>query len=87
MATSGADSCVHEAAISSHRDSVVARTLQYVTTDLMFGEYVQVKLQVMAITAFSILLFTECRMPSGFFLKEKPPCTMPEMSTSESKAL
>jgi hypothetical protein len=38
-------------------------------------------------TAFSILLFTECRMLSGFFLKKKPPCTMLEMSTSESKTL
>jgi hypothetical protein len=25
-------------------------------------------------TAFSIHLFTETRMPSGFFLKKKPPC-------------
>jgi hypothetical protein len=27
-------------------------------------------------TAFSILVHTETTMPSGFFLKKKPPCTI-----------
>ena len=39
------------------------------------------------LTAVSILLFTETEKRSGFFLKKKPPCTMPAMSTSESKTL
>jgi hypothetical protein len=29
-----------------------------------------------AATAFSILVHTETTMPSGFFLKKKPPCTI-----------
>ena len=28
------------------------------------------------VTAFSILVHTETTMPSGFFLKKKPPCTI-----------
>jgi len=39
------------------------------------------------ITAFSIQLFTESWMPSGFFLKKKPLGTPPLMSTCESKTL
>jgi hypothetical protein len=31
---------------------------------------------VFAATAFSILLFTEAKQRSGFFLKKKPPCTL-----------
>ncbi len=38
-------------------------------------------------TAFSILLWTENVMLSGFFLRKKPPRTMLAMSGSESKAL
>jgi hypothetical protein len=29
-----------------------------------------------SVTAFSILVHTETTMPSGFFLKKKPPCTI-----------
>jgi hypothetical protein len=29
-------------------------------------------------TAFPILLFTETKHTSGFFLKEKSPCTLPQ---------
>jgi hypothetical protein len=32
--------------------------------------------KIAQVTAFSILLFTETSMPSGFFLKKKPPCTI-----------
>jgi hypothetical protein len=38
-------------------------------------------------TAFSILLFTESKMPSGNFPKKLPPGTILTMSTSESKTL
>jgi hypothetical protein len=31
-----------------------------------------------AITAFSVLLFSETSQPSGFFLKKKPPCKIPQ---------
>ena len=39
------------------------------------------------VTAFSILLLSECTAPSGFFLKTKPTGTISAMSTSESKTL
>jgi hypothetical protein len=34
-------------------------------------------LRIAAVTAFSILPFTETAQLSGFFLKKKPPCTLP----------
>ena len=43
--------------------------------------------RVRGVTAFSILIFTESKRPSGFFVKKKPPCTMSAMLTSESKTL
>jgi len=42
---------------------------------------------VFRVTAFSILLFTEVSMPSGFFLKKKPPSTIFKTSRCESKTL
>ena len=35
-------------------------------------------------TAFSILLFTETGMPSGFFLEKKPHCTIDIMSIEKN---
>jgi hypothetical protein len=39
------------------------------------------------ITAYSILPFTGCAVPSGNFPKKLPPCRMPAMLTIESKTL
>jgi hypothetical protein len=35
--------------------------------------FTQKQLRNIALTAFSILLFTETMQPSGFFLKKRPP--------------